>query len=169
MRCPRTPDATNPQPERLNIPPFYPMSYHKLIYHIVFGTKYRQQTITVSHDRELYKYIFGIINNLGGFVLRINGMPDHIHILTTLPPKISVSDAVKAIKQSSSIWLNTNPNFPKWLGWGNGYAVISYSESEVESVKNYIINQKTHHASIGFAEEYEHLVKSIGYENVYDD
>ena len=113
--------------------------------------------------------IYGIIQRLKGHVYRIGGMPDHVHILTALPPNISVSDAVKTIKQSSSIWLKGSPDFPVWRGWTNGYAVMSYSQQDVPTVREYIVNQKMHHASVAFADEYETLVKSMGYESVIDE
>lgn len=143
------------------------MSYHKLNYHIVFGTKNRMPTIVVAHDRELYAYIYGIIKQLDGHVHHINGISDHVHILTSLPPTIAVSDAVKTIKQSSSIWLKANPNFPLWNGWAESFAALTYSSDQIEIVKKYIINQKEHHLGITFAEEYEHMVKSMGYDKLY--
>lgn len=123
----------------------------------------RQPTIPLTHDRDLYAYIFGILKNMGCFVLRINGMPDHIHILTTIPPQISVSDTVKKIKQSSSNWLKSNPDFPKWYGWNNGFAVLSLSDDEISSVKQYICQQKEHHRNALFADEYDKMVRSMGY------
>ena len=38
-------------------------TYRQILYHIVFGTKHRRQTIDEKNETELYKYIFGILNN----------------------------------------------------------------------------------------------------------
>ena len=62
------------------------MSYSILFYHIVFRTWRSQMTIPLDHERELYAYILGIVNNMGGTLVRIGGMPDHLHLLLALPP-----------------------------------------------------------------------------------
>jgi len=54
------------------------MSHTRLLYHIVFATKDRFPLIGHSWENELYAYLTGIVKNLGGHVIAINGMPDHI-------------------------------------------------------------------------------------------
>ena len=78
------------------------MSYTNLIYHIVFSTYRRKPTIVEEHERELYAYINGFINNLDGKLYRVGGMPDHLHILVSIPPQISVSEFVRRIKFSTN-------------------------------------------------------------------
>ena len=48
----------------------------------------------------LGKYIWGIIKNKQGKLYRINGMEDHVHILSDLHPSVSLADYVKSIKVS---------------------------------------------------------------------
>lgn len=73
------------------------MSYRQIIYQIVFATKNREKTITNEHCDELYKYIWGVIKKRNGTLFRINGIEDHIHILSDLHPSISLADYVKEI------------------------------------------------------------------------
>ena len=138
------------------------MSFIKSIHHIVFSTKSRMPTIDVEYERELYAYIMGIITNLGGHLYRIGGMPDHIHILTSIPSTKSISEFVKTIKQSSSIWLSSKTLFPKWNGWEDGYGAFTYSEKELSSVIEYIKNQKEHHKRVSFIEEYRNWLIEMG-------
>ncbi len=49
------------------------MSYTKLLYHTVFCTKNRKNTIPEQHEKELYAYIMGIINNKKSKLYRIGG------------------------------------------------------------------------------------------------
>ncbi|MEJ0101388.1 MAG: transposase [Bacteroidota bacterium] len=49
-------------------------TFRQIYYQIVFGTKYREETITPDHENELYKYIWGIINKNKCKLYRINGM-----------------------------------------------------------------------------------------------
>jgi putative transposase len=129
------------------------MSYYRMIFHIVFSTFRRAETINEQHERELYAYIMGIIGHLGGHLYRIGGVPDHLHIIAEIPPKVSPSNFVKTIKQSSSNWLHGNNDFPQWRGWEEGYGIFTVSYSNKDEVIEYVKNQKTHHAKITYAEE----------------
>jgi putative transposase len=127
-------------------------TYTKLIYHIVFSTKTRQTFISEQIEAELYKYIGGIIRGIGGSCLEINGMPDHVHILASLPPKIALSDALRDIKNSSKWVHETKPTLQKFA-WQDGFSAFSVSTSQVEPVRQYIVDQKTHHNQRDFKTE----------------
>ena len=88
------------------------MSYTKTIYHIVLRTKRSEMSISQDNVSSLYKYIWGIIKNKKGKLYRINGMEDHIHILSDLNPSISLADYVKSIKVATSLWMKQSNNFP---------------------------------------------------------
>jgi len=60
----------------------------------------------------------GTVNNLKGKLYRIGGMPDHIHILVSVPPTMALSEFMRRVKRSSSEWLITNTHFPNFAGWG---------------------------------------------------
>jgi REP element-mobilizing transposase RayT len=128
-------------------------TYTKLFYHIVFSTKSRQNFITPSIEIELYKYIAGIVRGIGGSCVEINGMPDHVHLLAILPPKIALSDALREIKANSSKWVHeTKPELAKF-GWQDGFAAFTVSKSAVDSVREYIRNQKAHHGQRDYKAE----------------
>lgn len=79
------------------------MSAFRQIYcPIVFSTKYRKPGLSIEHEDELYKYIWGIVKNKSCKLCRINGMPDHIHLFTDLYPFVSLSSFVKDIKVSGN-------------------------------------------------------------------
>lgn len=59
------------------------MSTHTAIsYHIVFSTKDRTPALTKDRREDLFRYISGIIRNRQSHLYRINGVEDHLHILT---------------------------------------------------------------------------------------
>ena len=130
------------------------MSYTTSYYHIVFRTFRSEPTISIEHEKELYAYIYGIAKNLRCQTYRIGGMPDHIHIFVSLPPSLSLASFVQRIKTESSKWLKTNPNFPRFRGWGHEYAGFSYGVRDKGMIVGYIMKQKEHHRKITFAEEY---------------
>ena len=110
--------------------------------------------ITEEHEKLLYAYIHGFCRHNGVKLLRIGGMPDHIHMLVTLPPQIAVSTFVKQVKISSSKMLFENNRFQGVDGWQSGCGALSYSQKDVNMIVNYINNQKEHHKHISFREEY---------------
>lgn len=94
----------------------------------------------------------------------MNGMEDHIHILFDLHPTISLSVLMKEIKALSSQWLNKNPDFRFFRGWGKGYFAVSVSPEVKENVINYIISQETHHSKGDYRAEIENLIHQYGME-----
>lgn len=133
-------------------------TYRQIYYQIVFGTKYRQPTITEAHDIELYKYIYGIIKNKKCKLYRINGIEDHIHIMSDLHPSVCLSDYVKDIKVASNLWMKESGLFPEFEGWQDGYGAFTYSVREKDMIINYVKNQKEHHKVETFYDEFKRLL-----------
>lgn len=134
------------------------MSYRQIFYQIVFGTKNRNSTINKEFETELYKYIYGIIKNKKCKLYRINGIEDHIHIMSDLHPTICLTDYVKDIKVASSIWMKESGKFPLFEGWQDKYAAFTYSVREKDMIINYIKNQKEHHKTESFYDELRRLL-----------
>lgn len=130
------------------------MSFTRLIYHLVFPTKNRQNTISVEGEKVLYKILYEIMKREGAHIHRIGGMPDHVHILVDIPADISLSKFVQKLKQESSYLAKEAIELPLWNGWAEGYGGFSYSANEIDNVKQYIINQKEHHKRVSFIDEY---------------
>jgi putative transposase len=83
----------------------------------------------------------------GGWPIRHNAMPDHVHWLVRLPPTIKVSDFIGQVKGAISHRINDEikPNFK--LQWQEGYGVLTLRKDELEKVSRYIDNQETHHST----------------------
>ena len=142
-------------------------SYRQIIYQIVFCTKFRKPTISEHHCEQLYRYISGIVSKHKCHLYRINGVSDHIHILSDLHPSTSLADYVKNIKVASSIWLKESKLFPEFEGWQDGYGAFTYSIREKDILIEYVKNQKVHHRRESSYEEYERLLKENDVE--YDE
>jgi REP element-mobilizing transposase RayT len=128
-------------------------TYTKLYYHIVFSTKNRQPLIAPALEDELHKYISGIVRGIDGSCIEINGMPNHLHLLTILPPKVAISNALRDIKANSSKWIHESRPELKAFGWQDGYAAFTVSKSQVDSVREYVRDQKHHHGQRDFKTE----------------
>lgn len=142
-------------------------TYRQIYYQIVFATRNRQPTINEKHEQELYKYIWGIIDKHNCKLYRINSMPDHIHIFSDLHPTIALSDYVKDIKVASSLWMKQSGKFLSFDGWQEGYGAFTYSQKEKDRVIDYIKNQKEHHKSENYFDEYKRLLKE--FDIVFDE
>lgn len=139
-------------------------SYTNLIYHIVFATKDRNPLITAEIRPRLYEYIGGVIRNLGGIAMGINGMLDHTHVLAKLRPDRALSDMLRDLKANSSGWMHDV--FPEMadFAWQRGYGAFTVSASQIEKVQRYIAEQEVHHARRDFRDEFIELLIRNGVE-----
>ncbi|NNE28443.1 MAG: IS200/IS605 family transposase [Saprospiraceae bacterium] len=144
-------------------------TYSKAYFHLVFAVKNRQALIGKQWRVELEKYISGIIKNHGHSLLALYAMPDHIHILIRYNLNNLIPKLVEEIKVSSNHWINQK-GFTKFnFQWQKGYGAFSHSESNIEAVINYILNQEDHHKKNSFQEEYLELLQEfkIDFKNEY--
>jgi putative transposase len=132
-------------------------TFTSLTYHIVFSTKLRRTLIGDDSATELYKYVAGIIREHDSQPIEINGVEDHIHILTGIAPTIAVSDMVRLIKSNSSKWFNEN--HAGRFGWQTGYAAFTVSHSQQNAVRTYVLDQREHHKKMTFHDEYLTLLR----------
>ena len=134
------------------------MSYTNLLYHIVYGTKDRLPLITKELRPDLHRFLGGLVNDLHGTPLEINGVADHVHVLARIKPIISISEFLNKFKSQSSGWANrkTRGRFK----WQVKYGAFTVSQSQVDRVREYIRNQEAHHSRISFEDEFTALLKS---------
>jgi REP element-mobilizing transposase RayT len=128
-------------------------TYTQLLYQIVFSTKNREKTLMKENQKEVYKYIWGILKNKKCHLYQIGGITDHIHIVTHLHPTIAISSIVKDIKLASSEYIKGKNLFPGFSGWQEGYGAFSYSIKEKDNLIEYVKNQEEHHLKKTFKEE----------------
>jgi len=134
-------------------------TYTQILYQIVFSTKHREPTLTKQNREELFRFIWGILEKKNCHLYRINGVEDHLHILTHLHPTISLSSLVKDIKVSSALHIKNQKLFNNFNSWQEGYGAFSYNIKEKGRLIDYIKNQEEHHQKIDFRDEYIQLLK----------
>jgi REP element-mobilizing transposase RayT len=130
-----------------------------LLAHIVFSTKNREQLISPEFQEELYAYIGGIIRSENGKLLAIGGMPDHLHLLVMYRPSQALADIVRALKASSSKWIDDRGFIDSPFAWQSGYGAFSVSESKTDLLKAYINKQVEHHNRKSFEGELTELLR----------
>lgn len=137
-------------------------TYTQILYHIIFSTKNRKRVITKQNKEVLLKYIWGLIKNKNCHLFRINAVEDHLHILTSLHPSVSLSNFIKDIKLSTNLFIKEKNLFPGFENWQKGYAAFTISYEQKDSVIEYIKNQEEHHKRISFQEECEKFFREFG-------
>lgn len=142
-----------------------------LVLHLIFSTKGRQPLITPEIRTDLFAYLGGIIGEMQGTALIINGVADHVHMLIRIHPAQAVAEVARIVKTNSSRWVhekwphNRNVRF----AWQTGYAAFSVSQSNVLAVSRYIATQAEHHKKRTFQQEYIAFLKknNVAYDERY--
>jgi REP element-mobilizing transposase RayT len=146
-----------------------PGTFTQIYIQLVFSPMHKEALLHQNIRPDIFKYMSGIITNLGHKSIIVNGMSDHVHLFLGLNPNLSISDTVKEIKRASSVFINEQRFFSGKFQWQSGYGGFSYSQSHIEKVYNYILNQEKHHAKKTFREEYLDFLNkyNIEFENQY--
>jgi len=138
-------------------------SFTRLTYHIVFATKYRKRTIKDEIQERLYEYLGGTLRGKKGHLIEVGGVEDHVHLLANLSPSLAVSDVIRDLKAGSSKWLKDEMHIDGFE-WQKGFGAFTVSYDRVIAIRKYILNQKEHHRTKTFQEEYIEFLQRHGIE-----
>src|SRR5437868_6814778 len=145
-----------------------PQSFACLHHHLVFSTKNRDPLMTREVQPRLFDYVGGILRSERCALVAAGGMPDHVHLLVSLDRRLSISEAIRIIKASSSRWEHeTFPDSLSGFAWQAGYGAFAVSYSHLDRVKAYLSRQAEHHRRITFQEEFIAFLQRHGIE--YDE
>ena len=142
-------------------------TFTQILYQIVFSTMHREKTLTKERRSELFKDIWGILKNKKCHLYQINGVEDHLHIITSIHPSVALATLVKDIKLGSTSFIKEKQLFEHFNGWQDGYAAFTYSIEAKDNLIEYVKNQEVHHHKKTFKEELIELLKEHGVE--YDE
>ena len=139
-----------------------PQSLSKVILHIIFSTKNRDPWLDSYVRPRMHAYLATICRDLGAEFVRVGGVADHVHIVTTLPRTLSQAQLIEQIKKASSKWIKALDARYRGFFWQRGYGAFSVSLSQFEAVLQYIETQPEHHRTRTFQEEYRELLRRHG-------
>ncbi|MBQ1741889.1 MAG: IS200/IS605 family transposase [Oscillospiraceae bacterium] len=114
-------------------------------YHVVFAPKYRRMAIYGEIRADIGKILRKLCEQKGIEIIEAEACPDHIHMLLSIPPKMSVSYAIGYLKGKSSLMIfDRHANLKYKYGnrhfWARGYYVDTVGRNK-EAIKKYIQNQ----------------------------
>jgi REP element-mobilizing transposase RayT len=139
-----------------------PQSLANVHVHLIFSTKGRERWITDGVREALHAYMARVLQNLDCQVTSINSVEDHVHLLFDLGRKVSVSEVVEKVKTSSSKWMKEQGSGREEFAWQAGYGAFGVSASNIEAVREYVVNQREHHRKRTFQEEYRVFMERHG-------
>jgi REP element-mobilizing transposase RayT len=142
-------------------------TYTSLHYHFIFSTKNRENSVPQELEERIWSYLARIVNANKMHPIQIGGIEDHVHCLLGAPATIAPAKIAQLIKGGSSAWIQET--FPELKGfkWQDGYGAFTVSISNIPDVAEYIANQREHHRTKTYQEEYLAFVKRHGIE--YDE
>jgi putative transposase len=133
-----------------------------IIVHLIFSTKQRLPLITPEIRDQLFAYLGGIVRQVRGVALMINGTADHVHMLIRFPTDYSTADMARTVKANSTKWLHEKWPDQRDFSWQTGYGAFSVSTSNIAAVSEYISSQEEHHKNRSFQDEFVAFLKKNG-------
>ena len=127
------------------------------LHHIVFCTRNREMPITNEFRRDLYMVVFKIIKDMKCHLVRMGGVPNHVHMLVDIHPDVALARLMQSVKSNASAFLKKDGRFNMYNGWAKEYFAVSVSPTDKDSVINYINNQQEHHGIQNFDDELRSL------------
>ena len=120
-------------------------STYRCQYHIVFAPKYRRKVIYGKLREDIGQILRKLCEQKGVEILEANAMPDHIHMLVSIPPHLSISQFMGYIKGKSTLMIfDRHANLKYKYGsrhfWCRGYYVDTVGRNE-KVIREYIKNQ----------------------------
>ncbi|MFC4709194.1 IS200/IS605 family transposase, partial [Enterococcus eurekensis] len=117
----------------------------KCKYHIVFAPKYRRQIIYGKYKQSIGEILRELCERKGVEIIEANACKDHIHMLVSIPPKLSVSGFIGYLKGKSSLMIfdrhaNLKYRYGNRKFWCRDYYVDTVGRNK-KQIEEYIRNQ----------------------------
>lgn len=115
-------------------------------YHIIFMPKFRRKVIYNQYKQSIKEIIIALCKYKGVEIIEGHLMPDHIHMLVSIPPKISVASFMGYLKGKSALMIferhaNLKYKFGNRHFWSEGYYVSTVGLNEA-TIRKYIRDQE---------------------------
>ncbi len=121
------------------------MPYTRLFYHLVWATRDRQPRLTQEVEPILHNLLRNKAIDLGGSVFALDGVADHVHMVASIPPAVSVAKFVGQVKGASSSIFNKSGFTRDRFYWQEEYGAFSFDLKRLPNYVAYVENQKQHH------------------------
>jgi len=138
------------------------MPQTQTLYHIVIATLNLEPCLVGANRLQMYNAISHDLDEKQCRLYRINAGNEHIHILCSLHPSISLDDLVSSIKKSSTMIIQTEKLFPDFTGWREDYGAFTGSYKDKVAMSKYVEQQHEFHREVSFKDEFAAMLKTSG-------
>jgi putative transposase len=121
------------------------MSYWRLFYHFVWTTREREPLIPEEWQKRLHGAKRAELLGLGAFVHAVGGTEDHVHMVASVPPTLSLAQFVGQVKGASSHLANRELSPTGGFAWQAEYGVVSFGGRQLARAVGYVLRQREHH------------------------
>ncbi len=121
------------------------MTYWRLHYHLIWATFERQPSLTPEREKMFYGVLYKKGKELNFKIHPAGNTADHVHIVLSLPPTLSVADCIKHLKGASSFAINHMDGSDGQFKWQEGYGALTIGERSLPTIMAYAAQQKEHH------------------------
>jgi putative transposase len=118
--------------------------YCDVYYHLIWATKNREPMIEPRREPQLHGYLRAKACELGATVFAVNGMPDHVHMVASVPPKVALANFISQVKGFSAHEIRGHEC---QFRWQSEYGLFSFDRKRLPRYVSYVENQKRHHAA----------------------
>ena len=120
-------------------------SKYRCEYHIVFAPKYRRKEKYGPLKKDIGEILRKLCEQKGVEIIEAEACPDHIHMLVSVPPYLSIAQFMGFLKGKSSLMIfdrhaNLKYKYGQRSFWCRGYFVDTVGKNET-AIRNYIRNQ----------------------------
>lgn len=133
--------------------------YSEINLHLTWHTKESQPLITAAIEPLVHRLLKHKAKDHGGiYIHEIGGVETHVHLAISIEPTVTISDFVGALKGYTSYEVNHQSGSKEnLLQWQSGYGVVSFGTKDQPWVREYIRNQREHHARATVHERLERI------------
>jgi putative transposase len=123
------------------------MPYWRLHYHLVWGTARREPLIGPDEEAIISESLRMTIAQMSLICHAVGMVEDHVHVAVSIPPNLSVADAIGRLKGASSHLVNQRRRRATGVefSWQSEYGVISLTDRALPIVIDYVKHQKQRH------------------------
>ena len=140
------------------------MPYIRIWVHLVWATKSRKQFLNDEIRQSVFNHIKKNAKKKQILIDTINGYKEHIHCLLSIQSNQNIATIVQLLKGESSFWINKTGLIKHKFEWQDEYFAVSVSESQLDTVRTYIMKQENHHKKKTFQEEYNEFIKKFNFD-----
>ena len=123
------------------------MGFWETYYHLVWATKERHPFIDDAGAALINRSFHQTCHDAGVILRAVGIMPDHVHLVLSIPPRWAVSQIVRDLKVSATHAINREQNLPYagTFAWQHEFGTFTFGTASLDDVIHYVLNQREHH------------------------